>query len=337
MNRSGTMLVTGATGVVGVEIAERARAAGWSVTGSSARGGPDAVAWRMGAEPAPERLAGPWDVIVHAAARTRWNLPAREAKRANVAPVAALEPLVGDSTRVVHISTAYATGLRGTTQSPDPADYRNTYEWSKAEAEREATRRYGASVIRPPLVVGRRADGAVSRYSGLYSVVRSCVTGLLPVFVGEPAAPVEIVSTCDIAACVLEISAAGPRDRPVILGAGDRALTFRDMIDVVYLALNRWRAATGHGPLEPPGVVPPEQWHRFYLPFARPHLTDRQLRQIELLGEFIPYMSVAEPIAVNRPVHRPADAIGTAITAWADRHPRLAKGSPRPWTGEEAA
>lgn len=332
------MLVTGATGVVGVEIVERARAAGWLVTGSSARGGGDAVAWRMCETPVPEQLlAEPWDVIVHAAARPRWNLPAQEARDSNVAPVAALQPLVGSSTHVIHISTAYATGLRGSTQSADLTDYRNTYEWSKAEAEREAVRRYGATIVRPPLVIGRRSDGMVSRYTGLYTVMQSGVTGLLPVFIGEVDAPVEVVSTCDIADCVLQIAATGDWDEPVVLGAGERALGLKGVIDSMYLALNRWRVAVGHEPLETPGFVTPEQWYRFYLPFARPHLTSRQLRQIELLSEFIPYMSVTEPIGVNWQVDDPAGAVQTAIAAWAERRPHLAKSSPRPWMGEEAA
>ncbi|WP_162002595.1 SDR family oxidoreductase [Streptomyces sp. CB01881] len=337
MNRPGTMLVTGATGVVGVEIVERARAAGWHVTASSARGAADAVAWRMGEAPAPEQLAGPWDVIVHAAARPRWNLPAQEAKDSNVAPVAALEPLVGQATHVIHVSTAYATGLRGNTRSSDLADYRNTYEWSKAEAEREATSRYGATIVRPPLVVGRRSDGAVSRHTGLYSVMQSGVTGMLPVFIGEVDAPVEVVSTCDIATCVLEIAETGPRAEPVVLGAGEQVLPLKGVVDSMYLSLNRWRASHGYEPLETPGFVTPDQWDRFYLPFAKPHLTNRQLRQIDLLGEFIPYMSVGEPIGVNWQVDDPAGAIETAIAAWADRRPHLAKSSPRPWVGEEGA
>ncbi|OKI09453.1 hypothetical protein A6A06_01750 [Streptomyces sp. CB02923] len=330
------MLVTGATGVVGAEIVERAGAAGWSVTGCSARGGPRTVAWRIGAEPVPDTLRRPWDVIVHAAARPRWNLPAEDAMASNVAPVAELAPLVRPGTQVIHISTAYAIGLKGSVASRDPADYRNTYEWSKAAAEREATTRYQATIIRPPLVVGRRSDGAVSRFTGLYSVMQSGVTGILPVFIGEVDAPVEIVSTCDIAHCVLETARTGPAAEPLVLGRGEEALRLKEVIEAMYLAVNRWRARGGHPALDVPEFITPEQWYRFYLPFARPHLTARQLRQIDLLGEFIPYMSVADPVGVNWKVAPTAPAVETAIERWAQQRPHLAKGTPRPWTGTGA-
>src|SRR5215207_3516390 len=125
------MLVTGATGVVGSELVGSARRAGWEALGCSARGGSGgAVAWRMGAEPAPGALRREWDVVVHAAARPRWNLDPATAQESNVLPVAALEQVVGPRTHLVHVSTAYATGLRGDAGSPELADYRNSYEWS---------------------------------------------------------------------------------------------------------------------------------------------------------------------------------------------------------------
>ncbi|MFD6286215.1 SDR family oxidoreductase [Streptomyces sp. NPDC060205] len=338
MNTPGTMLITGVTGVVGAELAGQARAAGWQVTGCSARGGTGATAWRMGETPAPPELTGPWDVIVNAAARPRWNLPEARATAANVAPVGALAPLVGPRTHVVHVSTAYVTGLRGAAGSQSPDDYRNSYEWSKAAAEREAVERYGATVVRPPLVVGRRSDGAVSRFTGLYALLRSCVTGLLPAVVGDGEACVETVTSCDVAACVLDLAREGhdgSAGQPVVLGAGEDACSVKELVEVEFVALNAWRAARGCAPLEVPTIVTPEQWDRFYLPFARPHLTARQLRAVELLSAFIPYMSTHDPIGVTRRVPPVRPALRTCVRAWADRHPRLAQGSPTPWAGEE--
>ncbi|MFE1802423.1 SDR family oxidoreductase [Streptomyces sp. NPDC059517] len=350
VNTPGTMLITGATGVVGAELAEQARESGWQVTGCSARGGTGVTAWRMGEAPAPPELTGPWDVIVNAAARPRWNLPTARATAANVAPVGALAPLVGPRTHVIHVSTAYVTGLRGSAGSERPDDYRNSYEWSKAAAEREAVERYGATVVRPPLVIGRRSDGAVSRFTGLYSLIRSCVTGLLPAVVGDGEAFVETVTSCDVAACVLDLARDGRDGRdgcegrdgrdgsggqPVVLGTGEEACSVKELVEVEFGTLNTWRAARGCGPLETPTIVTPEQWDRFYLPFARPHLTARQLRAVELLSAFIPYMSTHEPIGVTRRVPPVRPALRTCVRAWADRHPRLAQGNPTPWVGEE--
>src|SRR5205823_1818108 len=121
----------------------------------------------------PDGLAGEWDAIVHTAADTRWTQSYDEAFRANVATVAALEPLVSRSTHVIHVSTAYAVGLRADVSSEDASDYRNAYEWSKAHAERLAKRLFErVTIVRPPLIIGRRSDGRAARFAGMYTILR---------------------------------------------------------------------------------------------------------------------------------------------------------------------
>jgi nucleoside-diphosphate-sugar epimerase len=335
MSARRTMLVTGATGVVGWELVQQARSAGWDVVGCSARGSGDSVAWRMGGGPAPTELDRDWDVIVHGAARPRWNLPRDEAVSGNVTPVAALFPLVGRRTHVIHISTAYSIGLRGDTRSDALHDYRNTYEWSKAAAEREARQRYTASIIRPPLILGRRSDGVVKRRSGLYSLLQASVTGALPVLVGEADAGIEVVTTCDLAKCVLAIADRGPAASPVVLGQGEQASSAKGIWDLAFSVLNAWRAERGAGELDTPTFVTPDQWSRFYFPFAQPHLSDTQLHTIRLLSEFIPYLSRVEPIGVNWYVDPIESALPTIVRGWADRLPALAIRNPQPWTVKE--
>src|SRR5262245_56531393 len=87
------MLVTGATGVVGHEVVARAQERGWKVVGCAASGGPGVVAWPMGQGPPPHDLAGPWDVIVHCAARPRFDLTPEDAYASNVIPLKALTGL----------------------------------------------------------------------------------------------------------------------------------------------------------------------------------------------------------------------------------------------------
>lgn len=336
MGRS--MLVTGATGVVGHDLVQRAAAAGWDVVGCSARGTGTAVAWRMGAEPAPAALRRDWDVVVHAAARPKWNLTAEAAYAANVAPLDALAEVLGPRTHLVHVSTAYATGRRDDVASADLADYRNTYEWSKAASERGVRAKYGeVTVVRPPLVVGRRSDGAVARFSGLYSIVRSAVAGMLPVFVAEPTAQIEVVSTTDVSDCLLAVADRGPGGNDVeILGHAGAAPGPKAVVDAMFTGLNRWR--TGPGGVEafrPPQIIDPDQWHRFYLPFARPHMTTRQLHFTDLLSEFLPYMSIPEPLPATWVVPPVTGCVEQAIEHWALAFPRLARATPAPWVGND--
>lgn len=336
-----TMLVTGATGVVGHDLVGTARRAGWEVVGCSARGeaGPGgAVAWRMGAEPVPAELRRPWDVVVHAAARPKWNLDDEAAHQANVAPLADLAEVVGPRTHLVHVSTAYAIGLRGDTSSTDRGDFRNSYEWSKAEAERVVRDRWpDATIVRPPLVVGRRDDGRVARYSGLYTIVRSAVAGMLPVFVAETGALSEVVSCCDVTACILAAAERGPAagGRVDVLGRGTGSATTKEVLDSMFIGLNRWRAQQGGPPFTPPSLVTPDQWHRFYLPFARPHMTQRQRHFTDLLAEYLPYMAITEPMAVTWRVEPVLGCIEQSIGRWAAEFPRLAMATPAPWVGQD--
>jgi hypothetical protein len=80
--------------------------------------------------------------------------------------------------------------------------------------------------------------------------------------------------------------------------------------------------------------VTPDQWHRFYLPFARPHMTQRQRHFTDLLAEFLPYMSVTERMAVTWTVEPVLECIAQSIGRWAQAFPRLAMATPAPWVGE---
>ncbi|WP_285183784.1 hypothetical protein, partial [Mycobacterium tuberculosis] len=67
-------------------------------------------------------------------------------------------------------------------------------------------------------------------------------------------------------------------------------------------ALNAWRLERGLEPFGQPRLLPPEAWHRFFLPFAREHLSERQRRQLDLLRTWEPYLELYEPHPANRVV-----------------------------------
>ncbi|WP_019633397.1 NAD-dependent epimerase/dehydratase family protein [Actinomadura atramentaria] len=337
-----SVLVTGATGLVGFEVADRLRGRpGVAVTATSRRPGtapPDAVPWTIGGEPRPARLDRHWDVIVHTAADVRWTMTPEQAHRANVATVAALRPLISADTHLVHVSTAYAGGLRGDVSSDDPADYRNTYEWSKAGAERLVRELPGpVTVVRPPLIVGRRADGRAARFAGMYTILRGIAAGSVPVLAAEPDALVDVVPVDDLGDLLVETALRPPDGgtAPVVLAGGDRAPSVRAAVEAMLDGLNAWRAERGIERLVAPRVVPPESWHRFFLPFAREHLTARQNRMIDLLRVFEPYFSLTGPLVPTRRVTGVEDCVRASAAYWADRNPRLASLRPRPWRGAD--
>jgi nucleoside-diphosphate-sugar epimerase len=331
--------VTGATGVVGTEVVRLlAGQPDVDLVAVSRRGdaGSGVHAWRIGTIPPAEWPRGRFDVVVHAAANTRWNQRPGDAWSANVATTEAVLDLIDRDTHLVHVSTAFAVGLRDDVASPDLADYRNTYEWSKAAAERLVEGHERRTIVRLPLVIGRRHDGLVARFNGLYTLVRALVSGRAPAFVAEPDAKLEMVPTDDAAAAIVVAVDGEPADNPVVLGCGDAALEASEVLEATYRSLNRWRTAHGVPELDPPPLLSTARWERFFLPFARETMSNRQYRAVELLSEFMPYVSLDAPVNVTHVVAPVGEAIARSITYWADTNPRAARAVPQPWVAGDS-
>jgi nucleoside-diphosphate-sugar epimerase len=331
------ILLTGATGAVGAELYERLAAApdvdlhAVSARGDATRG---ITSWRMGSGPAPEELRRPWDVVVHTAASTRWNMTVDEAVAANRESVYALRDVVGPDTHLVHVSTAYVEGLTGSVESDAIEDYRNTYEWSKAAGERYVRENFAPlSVVRPSLIIGRRTDGRIARYGGPYSLLRGVTSGMLAAVVGDPDTYLDVVPVDEVCDAIMA-AAVGPRPAEtstVYVSGGAGSPTLGDVFDISIATLNEWRARRGIGPLEQPPYLEPERWNRFLLPFARQYMSARQLRVVTLLEEFQRYMCTAEPLPSSFPITGLREVVARSVEWWADAYPKVASRVPEPW------
>lgn len=335
-----TVLVTGATGLVGSELIDQLRDSdAMEVLGVSRRGSqadPDIVPWNMGSEPVPAPLRRHWDAIVNTAANVRWTMSPDEATAANVASVQALAPLVSEGTHVIQVSTAYALGLRNNIESISQEDYRNTYEWSKAHAERVARESFSRmTVVRPPLIVGRRCDGRAARFSSMYTLIRGLTVGTVPAVVASPEARFDAIPVDDL--CLLLADLAGnchAREGSVLtIAAGKAAPTVKEAITTIVDSLNEWRQQRDRQPLEYPPLISPDSWKRFFRPFVREHLTPRQLMTLDLLQSFEPYLALADPLRPDYPVGDVLSCVKTSTRYWADSTPRIAGHVPQPWRG----
>ena len=340
VNTSGAILVTGATGLVGTELIDQLRQAGTGeVVGVSRRGSqsdPTVVAWDMASERPPARLRRHWGAIVNTAASTRWTMTPAEATAANVTSVRALAQLAATDTKVIHVSTAFALGLRGTVDSVELGDYRNTYEWSKAHAERVARESFThLAIVRPPLVVGRRSDGRAARFSGMYTLIRGLTIGTVPALVASPNAHFDAIPVDALASLLAALARNRTAGDGAVLtiASGTRAPTVQKAIRTVVDDLNRWRERHHHQPLDHPPLISPDAWKRFFRPFVYDQLTPRQLLILGLLENFEPYLAITEPLRPDYMVDDILPCLATSTSYWAETNPRLAKLTPSPWRG----
>ncbi|RBY95895.1 hypothetical protein DQ237_12200 [Blastococcus sp. TF02-8] len=325
------VLLTGATGVVGTAVAAALRPDVDLVTVGRRPSDLVDVHWDIGRESVPESLRTHWDVVVHTAASTRWTMTKDEATLANIVPLGAVLDLIDDETHLVHVSTAYVEGEHGERTSPWQG-FRNSYEWSKAECELIARRRAGRlTIVRPPLVLGSRGTGRISRFSGPYTVLQALTSGMAAALIGSPGGFAEIAAVDEVAASIAAAALSEPRDQPVVIGAGAAALTLEVFVTVVCETLNEWRRDRRIAPIEVPPTIDPGSWHRFFRPLSDQYLTPLQQEGVRLLGMFESYTSMSRPFSATSLVENPAEVLSSSVRYWAERKPRLASRTPEPW------
>ncbi len=140
------------------------------------------------------------DVVVHCAADTSLGASDGDRRALNVEGTRRLLQWLARGASppaLVHVSTAYVCGARSGSVAEAPAScdgFNNGYEASKAEAERLVSGSGLTTVIaRPSIVVGRWADGALSRFDNVYGLIRLCGEGRLRELPAAPHATLDLV------------------------------------------------------------------------------------------------------------------------------------------------
>jgi nucleoside-diphosphate-sugar epimerase len=205
------ILITGASGFIGGQLFERVRADGWRATGIGRRALPiDGYIQHDLTEPLPE-LAEPFDVVVHAAARSSPWGSRREFERQNVEATQHVidycrahgrPRLIFISSSSVYYRPGHQLGI--TEETPMPERAVNHYAATKQVAE-ERVKRYEGNwvILRPRAVFGPNDTVLLPR------ILEAARAGRLPRLV-SPDGPAtgDVIYIDNLVDCIVHAAAA---------------------------------------------------------------------------------------------------------------------------------
>ena len=348
MRTSRTILVTGATGLVGRDVVTRLLArhrdlhvvaivrdpARWVAAAHAERWPVDRVSMLVGdvtrpglglAADARAALASRVDAVLHCAADTSFSRPLAESRLANADGTAHVLDVVDGWSRAVrfaHVSTAYVAGRRTGLVPEEAADARhgwvNAYEQSKAEAE-EIVRATPLDwvVIRPSTIVCDAA-GMVAQPNAVHRGLRVYHGGLAAMLPGGPAATLDVVTSDWVAEGVARIALAPQAGgRTYHLCAGDGAIPVDEMLDLTWDVWARdpdWRRRS----IARPAVADLATWDAFTAAVEETGST-RLAGVLRSLAHFVPQLALPKRFATGA-----ADALlGARAPRVADFWPRM--------------
>ena len=224
------IFVTGAAGLIGGEVSRRLVAKGHRVTALVHRnldvrgndGDPVAVHGVIRGDLARPRLgwsktehgvlARDHDLIIHCAATTRFDLSDAEYDAVNVEGTARIIELArAGEAALLQVGTAYVCGMRdGPVGEGDPlptTGFANGYEASKAAGEALiAASGVSYAIVRPSIVVGEHATGAIRQFDAIYAAFKLIAEGRVRHMAASPDATLDFVPIDHVAAGIVAVA-----------------------------------------------------------------------------------------------------------------------------------
>jgi nucleoside-diphosphate-sugar epimerase len=181
--------------------------------------------------------------IIHLAANTSFSNTLEDARAVNTTGTQHLLDLAREcrsSARFAYISTAFVAGRRTGTIAEDlaspKAGWVNAYEQSKYEAELLVCREAADWIIlRPATVVCDDRNGAVSQLNAVHRALRLYRAGLVAMMPGVGGSVLDVVTTEFVADAIARLALRDDaRGKIVHLCAGEGALPLGELLDMTY-------------------------------------------------------------------------------------------------------
>jgi nucleoside-diphosphate-sugar epimerase len=283
-----TVLLTGASGVVGRAVLRRLRdfdvvclvhrspVCGPNVTTVSG----DIAQPMFGlAERAYADLAAKVDAVIHCAAITDFNRTDGSLEATNIAGTEHVAAFAAAAKAVLyHVSTAFVH----TTVEGDRGRTAIGYASSKSAGEK-VVRSSGVPhvILRPSVVIGDSDTGEIAAFQGLYQVVAGLFAGIVPMIPFDSRWPIDFVPVdvvADAIACVVENRVS---EGEFWLSAGEAALSLDEGVAVGV----EFARSLGVS-VDMPRFVPPEMFDRLIGPVFLDALPGKIRRNVLRMLEF---------------------------------------------------
>jgi nucleoside-diphosphate-sugar epimerase len=283
-----TVLLTGASGVVGRALLQRLR--DFDVIGLVHRSpvrGPNVTTVRGDIakpmfgldERAYADLAARVDAVIHCAAVTDFNRADGSLEATNIAGTEQVAAFAAAAKAVLyHVSTAFVH----TTVEGDRGRTAIGYAASKSAAE-EVVRSSGVPhvIFRPSVVIGDSITGEIATFQGLHQVVAGLFAGIVPMIPFDRRWPIDFVPVdvvADAIACVVEHRVS---EGEFWISAGDEALS----LDESFAIGVEFARSLGVS-IDMPRFVPPEMFDRLIGPVFLEALPGKIRRNVLRMLEF---------------------------------------------------
>jgi nucleoside-diphosphate-sugar epimerase len=326
-----TVLLTGASGVVGRALLERLGE--FDVVCLVHRSpvcGPNVVTVQGDiampmfglAERAYSDLAAKVDAVIHCAAVTDFNRTDGSLEATNIAGTEHVAAFAAAANAVLyHVSTAFVH----TTVYGDRGRTAIGYASSKLAGEKVVRSSGVAHVIfRPSVVIGDSVTGAIAAFQGLYQVAAGMFAGIVPMIPFDPSWPIDFVPADVVAgaiACAVENRVS---EGEFWLSAGEKALRLDEAVAVA-VGLARELGVR----IDVPRFVPPDMFDRLIGPVFLDALPSKIRRNIlRMLEFFTTYLQSGQtkPSSLDqlvglgaRPLPDQRESLRSALRYWAAR------------------